>query len=239
MSKDDNLGNLTSVNCSCSSAKISGKTSVNFLNNLLISDLLDFTKGIFYYSALCNPKGRVICSLWIRINSDEDIDIIYPKDMLNLLSYFKMRTFRQKIEVSETDFGIYIDKQFNNINLLQLSSASNEVINMDIYLFHFQQNLPWIDFNFTELFIPQHVNLDLHENIMSFKKGCYPGQEIVARLKYLGKIKKRMALIEFDSEEDALNSIENYQTVSPIVYNKTIKKYQLQVIENLSENAEK
>lgn len=42
-----------------------------------------------------------------------------------------------------------------------------------------------------EQFVPQMVNFELVGGV-SFKKGCYPGQEIVARTEYLGKIKKRM-----------------------------------------------
>ena len=43
------------------------------------------------------------------------------------------------------------------------------------------------------LFVPQMVNLDLIDGV-SFNKGCYPGQEIVARMRYLGKLKQRMFL---------------------------------------------
>ncbi len=42
-----------------------------------------------------------------------------------------------------------------------------------------------------EAFIPQMLNLQIFDAV-SFKKGCYTGQEIVARMKYLGKLKKRM-----------------------------------------------
>jgi len=42
-----------------------------------------------------------------------------------------------------------------------------------------------------EAFVPQMANLDLLDGI-NFKKGCYPGQEIVARMRYLGKLKQRM-----------------------------------------------
>lgn len=44
-----------------------------------------------------------------------------------------------------------------------------------------------------EEFIPQMVNLDAIDGV-SFQKGCYPGQEIVARTRYLGKLKRRMYL---------------------------------------------
>jgi hypothetical protein len=44
-----------------------------------------------------------------------------------------------------------------------------------------------------EAFVPQMANLDLI-GAVNFKKGCYPGQEIVARMHYLGKPKRRMYL---------------------------------------------
>jgi len=42
-----------------------------------------------------------------------------------------------------------------------------------------------------EQFVPQMINFELIGGV-SFKKGCYPGQEIVARSQYLGKLKRRM-----------------------------------------------
>lgn len=48
----------------------------------------------------------------------------------------------------------------------------------------------------SEEFLPQAINLDLI-GAVSFRKGCYPGQEIVARLRYLGKLKQRMVRIGF------------------------------------------
>lgn len=50
-----------------------------------------------------------------------------------------------------------------------------------------------------EAFVPQMANLDLI-GAVNFKKGCYPGQEIVARMQYLGKAKRRMYLAHIDSD---------------------------------------
>ncbi len=44
-----------------------------------------------------------------------------------------------------------------------------------------------------EAFTPQMVNMELLHGV-SFNKGCYPGQEVVARTQYLGKVKRRMFL---------------------------------------------
>ncbi len=49
-----------------------------------------------------------------------------------------------------------------------------------------------------EAFVPQMLNLQLLDGI-SFQKGCYTGQEIVARTHYLGKLKRRMYLARVDS----------------------------------------
>jgi len=58
-------------------------------------------------------------------------------------------------------------------------------------LLEIQAGLPAIYARTTELFVPQMVNLQL-VNGLDFKKGCYPGQEIVARTQYLGSLKRRM-----------------------------------------------
>lgn len=49
-----------------------------------------------------------------------------------------------------------------------------------------------------ELFIPQMINLQALGGV-SFKKGCYTGQEIVARMQYLGKLKRRLYRLAADS----------------------------------------
>lgn len=56
-----------------------------------------------------------------------------------------------------------------------------------------QAGLPSIHPQTSEEFIPQMLNLDVLD-ALNFKKGCYPGQEIIARMKYLGKLKQRMFL---------------------------------------------
>jgi len=53
-----------------------------------------------------------------------------------------------------------------------------------------------------EQFVPQMINLELVGGV-SFRKGCYPGQEIVARSQYRGTLKRRMWLIHGEGEAPA------------------------------------
>jgi folate-binding protein YgfZ len=50
-----------------------------------------------------------------------------------------------------------------------------------------------------EAFVPQMANMQLIDGV-SFRKGCYTGQEIVARMQYLGKLKRRMYLAHVDTD---------------------------------------
>ena len=51
--------------------------------------------------------------------------------------------------------------------------------------------IAWLTDETRESFIPQMLNLD-RLGALSFEKGCYPGQEIIARTRYLGRLKRRL-----------------------------------------------
>lgn len=60
--------------------------------------------------------------------------------------------------------------------------------------------IPQIYANNAEEFVPQMLNLHSIDGI-SFQKGCYPGQEVVARMHFLGKLKRRMYLAHVDTNQ--------------------------------------
>lgn len=59
------------------------------------------------------------------------------------------------------------------------------------HLLDIRAGLPAVYAETADAFVPQMANLHLLEGV-SFKKGCYTGQEVVARMQYLGKLKRRM-----------------------------------------------
>lgn len=60
--------------------------------------------------------------------------------------------------------------------------------------------IPMITAATQEEFVPQMVNWEVLGGV-SFRKGCYPGQEIVARTQYLGKLKRRMYLAHLNGDD--------------------------------------
>ena len=62
-----------------------------------------------------------------------------------------------------------------------------------------QSGLPNVYDRTVETFVPQMLNLQLIDGV-SFNKGCYTGQEVVARMQFLGKLKRRMYLAEVERD---------------------------------------
>lgn len=58
---------------------------------------------------------------------------------------------------------------------------------------------PWVTLKLRELYIPQMLNLESIGGV-SFKKGCYPGQEVVARSQFRGAVKRKTSRIRFESD---------------------------------------
>jgi len=60
-------------------------------------------------------------------------------------------------------------------------------------LLDIEAGMPWIINSTSESFLPQMLNIDQMHGL-SYQKGCYPGQEVIARLHYRGQLKKKMYL---------------------------------------------
>lgn len=61
-----------------------------------------------------------------------------------------------------------------------------------------EAGMPWIINATSEMYLPQMLNLDQVAGL-SYRKGCYPGQEVIARLHYRGQLKKRLFLGQAES----------------------------------------
>lgn len=73
--------------------------------------------------------------------------------------------------------------------------------------------IPTVTANTQESFVPQMANMELINGV-SFSKGCYPGQEIVARLHYLGNASRRMFRIEISTDKTINPGDDIYQSES-------------------------
>ncbi len=192
--------------------EISGKDARTFLGNQVISTLPEDKKVTF--SAICNPKGRILFTLFIFSDKDKFLVAVNNDLSDNFFHYMSLRKFRMDFEIKESNKLLksvnsnLVEHDELNADFLESKGEHLLATEDQFWQFVFSLDLPWITQKTSELFIPQHLNLD-QRNIIAFDKGCYPGQEIIARLHYIGKVKKRMQLLTIENpvDKDAGESI--------------------------------
>jgi folate-binding protein YgfZ len=164
-----------------SSIRARGDDAFDFLQGQLTNDLQRLDGSTPILSAWCNPKGRVICLFRVR-EADDGFDLALPESLAQtVLDRLTMFRFRAKVDLSTGDaepahFGI------------------GEPVE-EWLLANLRNGIPEIFAATSEAFTPHMLNLDLLDAI-SLDKGCYTGQEIVARTHYRGATKRRMLRFE-------------------------------------------
>ncbi|BGI51197.1 MAG: tRNA-modifying protein YgfZ [Arsenophonus endosymbiont of Ceratovacuna japonica] len=120
---------------------------------------------------------EILKNIFIKLPNQEK-SVIHTKQttLLHFNLPYERFLIITNIEIA-TKLTKYINYHGNNQQWLYLDIASG-IVNIDI------EN--------SELFIPQEVNLQAFPSSISFNKGCYIGQEIIAKVKYHGSNKRSM-----------------------------------------------
>ncbi len=146
---------------------ITGPDAFEFLQGQLTNDLRRLEDRDEILAAWCNPKGRVIWFGAVRAidgGYSLNVPVEIADDVQRRLTMFR---FRSKVEFERVDTGGTVDPAAL-----------------------VAEGLPYIGREQSEQFTPHMLNLDLL-NAISLDKGCYTGQEVVARTHYKGATKRR------------------------------------------------
>ena len=193
--------------------KLSGSDTQTFLQGQLSNDIDGLEEGEVQLNAYCQHQGKIIALIWV-MKRDDDFYLSFPNDLAEIitkrLTMFKMMSAVEITDVSNDliQLGV-IDEGFDNAFKLNDQQSVALVENVDGVeldnesewaLACIANSVAEVELKTSEKFVPQLLNLDIDEVGVNFTKGCYPGQEVVARLHYLGKSKRRMRQFECESE---------------------------------------
>ena len=195
--------------------KISGADAETFLQAQLSNDITLLDENKVQISCFCQHQGKIITLLWV-IRQKKDFLLSFPSD-LEAKVFARLQMFvimsDVKIENVSEEFrqiGLINESHSNSYSINQKLSiliASKDDSKIEITSHHDEWIKALIDAQIPEVFlatseklVPQMLNLDIDEFGVNFSKGCYPGQEVVARLHYLGEAKRR--LFSFMSESE-------------------------------------
>ncbi|MDH0717586.1 folate-binding Fe/S cluster repair protein [Acinetobacter junii] len=141
------------------------------------------------YTAICDLKGRIHFGLWIKKLNTESFELVTTYDQAEeFAKHIKKFGAFSKMKLEE------IGSVFPTIHGIKTDFSSNET---DIYTWQIEaikSGQAWISKTTEHLFQPQELRLHQRDGV-HFDKGCYLGQEIVARLWFKAKPKHWLHLI--------------------------------------------
>lgn len=207
-------------------AKISGKDALDFLNRMSTNDLTDLKPGHYKKTVLTNDKGRLIDIIYVLNNNEfsylltSDIyldkviahldkfvimdDVVFEKisDSAKCYISFEAHHDNNKFEITDNVISLQdnfrVEKRmFIDINNVGIKIEDTTALSKDEFeKIRIENLIPVAPNEINENINP--VECGLNEYI-SYTKGCYIGQEVIARLDAQGKIPKQMKMFSTDT----------------------------------------
>jgi len=194
--------------------KVTGEDASSFLQSQFSNNIDLIKPNKIQINAYCQHQGKIMAILWV-FSKHNHFYISLPEE-LKALIIKKINTYKMMSNVDIKDLSNQINQYGlvdeenkdayllkNNLSLLTTRKLVDGLESHNLWEKACIDNkIPEIFSSTSEKFTPQALNLDIDEFGASFSKGCYPGQEVVARMHYLGKPKRR--LFNFLSESEAI-----------------------------------
>jgi len=202
--------------------KISGSDAETFLQDQLSNDINKLDASSVQVNAYCQHQGKILALFWVT-KYEDSFFLSFPSDLLEAIKpRLQMFIIMSNVVIED------ITKDYIQVGSIDEAHQKALVINdklsliiadkQDINKFNMEPIENWnkacIDSSLPEIFsvtseklVPQMLNLDINEFGVNFSKGCYPGQEVVARLHYLGSAKRRLFAFELDADANVGDSL--------------------------------
>ncbi len=196
---------------------ITGRDAVAFAQAQFMNDVAALGDGRWQWNGWLTPKGRIIALFALLRLDAEALWLLLPDaGASELATQLQRFVFRSKVKLEarddlhalgqfarptnaagsnaapcadgmELDFGG--DGGPRCLRITSVEAAPDASLAARWRAFDLQHGLPRLHADQTEAWTPQQLSLD-RLRAFSVKKGCYPGQEIVARTHFLGQVKR-------------------------------------------------
>lgn len=191
--------------------RFSGREARSFLQGYLTCDTARLQAGALAPTALCNLKGRVVMNGWCTPETDQDVLLVLHASLVDTLAEFLKpylmfsrgtaltalsgHLLLAGLDLDDAAGGLVLDSRRRLFCLDDVGAARalwerHSHLSAGGWLAALTADgLPLVSAPVSETFLPQM--LDLGElGAIDFEKGCYLGQEVVARAQHRGQVKR-------------------------------------------------
>jgi folate-binding protein YgfZ len=157
---------------------VSGTDARPFLQGQLSADIDALAPARPLLSACNSAQGRVQAVLWL-VEQDDGVALLLPASMIErTVTRLRKYVLRSKVAIEAMTAPVELP-------------ATHAYREPDWRLAGIRAGLPQVYPETYETFVAQMLNLDVLGGV-NFEKGCYTGQEIIARTHFRGSVKRRM-----------------------------------------------
>lgn len=169
---------------------VQGAQAASFLQGQLTNHIQEIPANGVQTNLLCNLKGQIVTKLWIMRDQDHYM-IICPHDLSQaLITILNKTALLSKVILRENPtqkvYGLYTEQKL----AISLHVPIKYLLKPDLFWHYIGLKHQQFEIypSSSKIFVPHQLELE-KSGWVHFQKGCYRGQEIIARMHYLGKSK--------------------------------------------------
>lgn len=197
--------------------RFSGVDAGSFLHSQLSADVQGLASGDATFACYCEPKGRVLGLMLVYRNNEDYYVIMSARLTSAVTDRLKIYVMRSKVNIEIlSDYSVSgsqvdvaqesaltsawtIKLPGDRLSLVvtphDITAAADAALQDEWRISELRQGISWLCPETSGQFLPQMLGFE-ELGAVNYRKGCYPGQEIVARTHYLGKVKRHPRLLD-------------------------------------------
>ena len=177
--------------------RVAGPDAADYLQRMVSNDVEALAVGGACDALLLTAKARVIAPLRIRRRGADDFLLLTEPELGETVRVELVRMrFAAKTEIEPEEHESWL--VLGGEEVLDERPAGEEVDEEQLERWRIESGIPRWGREIDDRILPAEAGLD--ETHVSFSKGCYPGQEPIARQRYRGKVNRKLRVLELDGE---------------------------------------
>jgi folate-binding protein YgfZ len=175
---------------------VSGPDAADYLNRMLSNDVLALGPGDACDALLLTAKARIIAPIRVLKRGDDDFLLATEPELGERVRSELLRfRFAAKAEIEPEEHEAWL--VLGGDEALDARPEGSDVGEEELERWRIEAGIPRWGRELDETILPAEAGLT--ETHVSFTKGCYPGQEPIARQHYRGKVNRRLRVLEVEA----------------------------------------